>query len=354
MSQSQSQNPYASPSQLGVRPGAALSAGFLSQCVRLDVRRAAADRGGVVRRPAAARPCSTPPRSGTCRSLIGQIVLVDRDQRRDQQSSSASAALGLFFVYAALMGVDPVVHLHRLRTGLDRRRVRQRGRRCSVPQRSTARSPSAIARLDRRLPVHGPDRDHRRVGREPVPAPERAIGLVISVVGVVLFVGLTAYDVQRITRGDLRRATPARWRRARSSGRCHSTSTSSTSSCSCSGSSAAAQLDRPSPGARRPMAEAAADRRADLRPRRDLVGGRPGRRDRSSARGASSDRGSGRRGSWRSSTARRSRAPGSCRATPSSRSRTASRRSSPDGHEIGCHGWAHEDLAALERPSSGT
>ena len=56
---------------------------------------------------------------------------------------------------------------------------------------------------------------------------------VISIVGVVLFTALTAYDVQRIQAGDLA-ARPGRWRRRPSSARSSSTWTSSTCSCSCS------------------------------------------------------------------------------------------------------------------------
>ena len=63
---------------------------------------------------------------------------------------------------------------------------------------------------------------------------------LISIVGVVLFTALTAYDVQRIQSGATSRRRPGRWRRRPSSAPSSSTSTSSTCSCSCSACSAAA------------------------------------------------------------------------------------------------------------------
>ena len=66
-----------------------------------------------------------------------------------------------------------------------------------------------------------------------------ALQFVISVVGVIVFTGLTAWDAQRLkqmARGDAGRARSAP---TPSSARCRSTSTSSTSSCSCCASSAA-------------------------------------------------------------------------------------------------------------------
>ena len=61
------------------------------------------------------------------------------------------------------------------------------------------------------------------------------LGWIISLVGVVLFTALTAYDVQRIQNGDYRRGDRLGREGARSSARSTSTSTSSTCSCSCSG-----------------------------------------------------------------------------------------------------------------------
>ena len=62
-----------------------------------------------------------------------------------------------------------------------------------------------------------------------------SISWIISIMGVVIFMVLTAWDVQRISNGDLAAATGSveKARGHRRAPRC--TSTSSTSSCSCCG-----------------------------------------------------------------------------------------------------------------------
>ena len=49
----------------------------------------------------------------------------------------------------------------------------------------------------RLVPVHGPDRHHHRLGGEHVRG-SSALQFAISVIGVLVFVGLTAYDTQKI------------------------------------------------------------------------------------------------------------------------------------------------------------
>ena len=89
----------------------------------------------------------------------------------------------------------------------------------------------------RRDPVHGPDRPLVAMVVNLFLASDALAG-VISIVGVVLFTALTAFDVQRIQAGDL----AARDRVPREGGGPRradaSTWTSSTCSCSCSASSA--------------------------------------------------------------------------------------------------------------------
>ncbi len=99
----QNQPPYASPSQLGVRPTTALSAGFLSQAfawmfvgLLLTAVVAWFVQGSPTLVNAAAQwyfPV-----------LIAQVILVVAISGAIKRLS-ATAALGLFFVYAALMGV---------------------------------------------------------------------------------------------------------------------------------------------------------------------------------------------------------------------------------------------------------
>ena len=72
------------------------------------------------------------------------------------------------------------------------------------------------------------------IGPEPVPAQHRRCRGSISIVGVVIFTALTAYDVQRIQNGTFAAAIGS-MEKAAVSGRSSSTSTSSTCSCSCSG-----------------------------------------------------------------------------------------------------------------------
>jgi hypothetical protein len=47
------------------------------------------------------------------------------------------------------------------------------------------------------VPDHGPDRHHHRLDREHLPA-SSALQFAVSVIGVLVFAGLTAYDTQRI------------------------------------------------------------------------------------------------------------------------------------------------------------
>ena len=172
-------------------------------------------------------------RSASSRSAIGV-------QRRSAGSRRRSA-LGLFFVYAASLGVT---------VGADRQLLHGRvGRHVVLRRVGDVRRGGDLRRDDearslgehRRVPVHGPDRDPRRVARElrSCSSSGDRLGDRRSI-GVVIF---TASDRVRRPEDQLRRlrgGARARWRRRRSSGRSTSTSTSSTSSCSCSGSSAAA------------------------------------------------------------------------------------------------------------------
>ena len=171
MSQSQSQNPYASPSQLGVRPAAALSAGLLSQSFAWMFVGLLLTAAVVVGHPGQPDARSTRPPQWYLPVLIAQIVLVIAISGAINKLS-ASAALGLFLVYAALMGVTLSFIFIAYELGsIVGAFVSAAGMfgAAAVYGAVTKRSLG----LDRRLPVHGPDRDHHRVVREPVPAPER-------------------------------------------------------------------------------------------------------------------------------------------------------------------------------------
>jgi uncharacterized protein len=196
----QNQSPYASPSQLGVRPTTALSAGFLSQSfawmfvgLLLTAAVAWVVQGSPTLMNAAAQLYLP--------LLIGQIVLVVAISGAINRLS-ATAALGLFLVYAALMGVTlsfifiayelgSIVGAFVSAAGMFGAAAAYG----AITKRSLASIGGylfmgligiIIATLLNVFLIHSPTLD-----------------LGISILGVLLFVGLTAYHVQRISRGDL-------------------------------------------------------------------------------------------------------------------------------------------------------
>ncbi|HEY6058089.1 MAG TPA: Bax inhibitor-1/YccA family protein [Candidatus Limnocylindrales bacterium] len=192
-------SPYAMPSQIGVRPNAQLSAGFLSQAfgwmfvgllltagvsvlVQFDSRVA-----GV------ARDLFLP-------AILGQLVLVFAISLGINRFG-ATVALGLFFVYAASVGltVGLVASAYTLPSvGAAFLSASAMFGGAAVYGATTKRSLASlggylfmgligllVAMLVNLFIGSGP------------------LGFVISAVGVVIFVGLTAYDTQRIAAGDL-------------------------------------------------------------------------------------------------------------------------------------------------------
>ena len=154
---------------------------------------------------------------------------------------SATAALALFFVYAATLGITIGLIVASYTTGSVATAFLSAsamfGAAADLRRTSTKRSLAALGgilfmgvfgllvAMLVNLFVHS-----------------TPITCLISIIGVVLFTALTAYDVQRIQSGDLA-ARPDRWRRRPSSARCSSTWTSSTCSCSCSACWAVARDD---------------------------------------------------------------------------------------------------------------
>ncbi len=189
-----------SPSQLGVRPAAALSTAFLSQAffwmfVGLLVTTGV---GALLSGLSDAQ-------FARLAGLWLPIVLVQLGLAFTLSLAirrlSATAALGLFFVYAATMGVTLGVIL-----------------RVYAPGTVLAAGLSA-ASIFGAASVYGAitGRDLTRLGAYLFMAlvgilvalvvnaflGSSFLGFVVSVVGVVVFTGLTAYDVQRIGRGEL-------------------------------------------------------------------------------------------------------------------------------------------------------
>ena len=196
----QNQSPYASPSQLGVRPTTALSAGFLSQSfawmfvgLLLTAAVAWVVQGSPTLVNAAAQwyfPV-----------LIAQIVLVVAISGAINRLS-ASVALGLFLAYAALMGITlsfifiayelgSIVGAFVSAAGMFGAAAAYG----AITKRSLASIGGylfmgligiIIASLVNIFLLHS-----------------AALDLGISILGVLIFVGLTAFHVQRIARGDL-------------------------------------------------------------------------------------------------------------------------------------------------------
>jgi uncharacterized protein len=196
----QNPNPYASPSQLGVRPTTALSAGFLSQSfawmfvgLLLTAVVAWVIQGSPTLINAAAQLYLP--------LLIAQIILVVAISGAINRLS-ASVALGLFLVYAALMGVTlsfifiayelgSIVGAFVSAAGMFGAAAAYG----AITKRSLASIGGylfmgligiIIASLVNLFLVKS-----------------AAIDFGISILGVLIFVGLTAYHVQRIAKGDL-------------------------------------------------------------------------------------------------------------------------------------------------------
>ena len=196
----QNQSPSATPTQLGVRPTAALSAGFLSQSfawmfVGLLLTGAVAwvVQGSETLTNAAAQ--------WYLPVMIGQFILVIAISAGINKLS-ATAALGLFLVYAATMGVTlSFIFIVYDLGSISAAFVSAAGMfgAAAVYGAVTKRSLASmggylfmgligliIAMFVNLFLLHSSQFD-----------------LVLSIFGVGLFVGLTAWHVQRIANGDL-------------------------------------------------------------------------------------------------------------------------------------------------------
>jgi uncharacterized protein len=201
---SQSQSPYASPSQLGVRPTAALSVGFLSQSfawmfvgLLLTAGVAWVVQGSESLTLAAAQ--------WFLPVVIAQFVLVIVISAAITRLS-ATAALGLFLVYSATMGVTLSFIFIAYKFGsIAAAFVSAAG------MFGAAAAYGAVTK--RSLASIGGYLFMGLVGIiiaslvNVLLVKSDSFSLVISIVGVVVFVGLTAWNVQRISRGDYAVAT---------------------------------------------------------------------------------------------------------------------------------------------------
>jgi uncharacterized protein len=109
---------------------------------------------------------------------------------------SVPGAQTAFWIFAALMGAS-LSSIFLVYTGIvDRAGIlHHRGllRRAESVRLHDPEGPVGLGLV----PVHGPDRRHHRDHRQPVPR-LTALMFAISVIGVLVFAGLTAYDTQQI------------------------------------------------------------------------------------------------------------------------------------------------------------
>ena len=114
---------------------------------------------------------------------------------------NATRRSALFFVYAATLGPDGRARSSRLYTGASVTTAFLSASAmfgaAAIYGATTKRSLAALGGD----PVHGPDRAARRDRSSTSSSAARPVGWVISLVGVVVFTALTAYDVQRIQNG---------------------------------------------------------------------------------------------------------------------------------------------------------
>jgi FtsH-binding integral membrane protein len=194
------QNPFASPSQLGVRPTTALSVGFLSQSfawmfvgLLLTAAVAWVVQGSQSIQVTAARWFMP--------VIIAQFALVIGISAGIRRLS-ATAALGLFLVYAALMGVTLsfIFEVYQLGSIFA----------AFVSAAGMFGAAAAYGAITKRsLASIGGFAFMGLIGiiiASLVNAfliKSDSLGYVVSIVGVVIFVALTAWHVQKISRGDL-------------------------------------------------------------------------------------------------------------------------------------------------------
>jgi FtsH-binding integral membrane protein len=199
----QNRNPYASPSNLGVKPAAALSSAFLTQAFAWMFAGLLVTAGisyVVQGSPALLRTIS----GLTLPLILGQLALVIVISAAINRIS-ATLALGLFFVYAATVGltVGFIVSFY--------------------AEASVAQAFLSAAAMFGAAAIYGATTKRSLAGLGGILfmgliglivasilnifLGSGTLSFIISIVGVVIFTALTAYDVQRIQSGDLAAAT---------------------------------------------------------------------------------------------------------------------------------------------------
>jgi len=220
MSQNQSPNPYtanpvaprtaagspaagASPSALGVKPDARLAAAFLSQAF-LWMFAGLLVTAGVAWAVQSNERLLEFAAGNFLLLFIAQLIIVVAISAGIKRIN-ATAALALFFVYAASLGVTIGLIVSSYTTG------------------SVVIAFVSASAMFGAAGVYGATTKRSLAGLRGILFmgliglmvamvlnlifPSTAVNLLISIVGVVIFTALTAYDVQRIQSGDLAAAT---------------------------------------------------------------------------------------------------------------------------------------------------
>ena len=189
-------NPYARPSQLGVRPAAQLSAAFLTQSFFwMFVGLLVTTGVGILVSGASEQTLSTL----LLPVIIGQLIIAFTLGLAIRRLS-ATLGLLLFFVYAASMGVTLAVILDVYPTST----ITAAGLSAAAVFGGAA-AYGAVTK--RNLDTIGGYAFIGLIGLLVAMVvnfflASSAIGYAISAIGVVIFTVLTAWDVQRIQRGD--------------------------------------------------------------------------------------------------------------------------------------------------------
>jgi FtsH-binding integral membrane protein len=199
----QNRNPYATPSTLGVKPAAQLSSAFLTQAFTWMFVGLLLTAGisWVVQNNDRALAFVADYAILVIIAQLGLVIAISALIKR----ISATAALGLFFVYAASVGLTVGLIISFYTTG-------------SVAQAFLSASAmfgaAALygATTKRSLAGIGGILFMGLIGLIVASVINIFVGSdtlswIISIVGIVIFTALTAYDVQRIQNGDIAAAT---------------------------------------------------------------------------------------------------------------------------------------------------
>ena len=195
----QNPNPYAAPSQLGVRPASQLSAAFLTQAFAWMFAGllATAAVSWYVQGSEGLISFAAQWFLPIVIVQVGLVIVVSGAINK----LSATAALGLFFVYAATVGITVGLIVSLYTTGSVLTAFLSASAMFGAAAIYGATTKRSLAGLGGMLFMGIIGLVVASVIN--IFLGSNAISWIISIVGIVIFTALTAYDVQRIQAGDL-------------------------------------------------------------------------------------------------------------------------------------------------------